>query len=724
MNAKVDIPAQDQTPVDLARLLDPQDADEGLRLDLQRILWGVWQRKLIVMAFTVLFALIGLTMALTLVEPVWKSTTTLIKKEQQDEFRVGRYGIPFKAQPYSFKTLLDTLMLPGTLDRAMQRGGVYMAPNDFFSLVDLRVGKESKAFSVSVTWTDPETSAALTNHLADVFVERNREMRKQEVETQLMNYRSRLESARVDTIEAAEELRNFEAQNEISDIKTQLTVLLEKHQEVEVIVTTVEGDLLAKQEQIQKLANNIGDEPDMIVQTSYFVNPMAKNLAQLEWELAQARGRYTDDNPKVKDLLQRIEKIKKIIEDGKDEQTPSQTFAHNPVKQELSITRYEVQAEVLRLQTQRDRLTMKLNELSERIARLTETRKQHEVLVSRRDAASRLMTDLRERVDSMEVLYRGELGDFEVLERAILPRDREATGRKIIVIALTLLGGLAGLGYALLMEMLNPSIRTLKDLGFLNEFEVLADFPSTATPRIDPRHPATERAMAYRRFANDLQIALDRTATHSLCFASVSSGSGASTAAMNTALSLYLKGEKVIFVDADLRSNRNNLVLHANDVKPSLQSLLRGREEFGDLADGLTYIPAAGRGTRSDRSVLSIGGKRMQALKKQLNAERAYVIYNLPPLGEEEAAFEALKQTGTLALVTRSDETAKRDVSRMMERLNHHGIRTVAGVMTDVPTELATDGEFNPADELRDSLLALKAKMTTLRSPKPQLSMA
>ena len=732
MNAKADIPAQEQAPFDIAKLLDPQDNEEGLRLDFKRILWGVWQRKLIVILLTVLFALTGLTMALTLVEPVWKTSTTLIKKEQQDEFRVGRYGIPFKAQPYSFKTLLDTLMLPGTLERAMKRGGVYMAPNDFFGLVDLRVGKESKAFSVSVTWTDPETAAALTNHLADVFIERNRDMRKQEVETQLINYRSRLESARVNNIDAAESLRNFEAENEISDIQTQLTVLLEKRQEVEVIVTTVEGDLLAKREQVNRLANDIGSEPDMIVQTSYFVNPMAKNLAQLEWELAQARGRYTDDNPKVKDLLHRIDEIKTIIEDGKDEQTPSQTFAHNPVKQELSITRYEVQAEVLRLETQRERLLQKFEDLSSRITRLTETRKQHEVLMSRRDAADRLMKDLRERVDSMEVLYRGELGDFEVLERAVIPREREATGRKIIVIAMTLLGGLVGLGYALAMELLNPSLRTLKDLGFLQDFEVQADFISSTTPRIDPRHPSTRRAMDYRRFSNDLQIALDRTGTRSLCFASVSSDSGASTAAMNTALSLYLKGENVIFVDADLRADRSNLVMHATETRAPLQSLLRGKAEFGSLVNGLTYIPAAARGARSERSVLEIGGRRMTELKKQLDRQDAYIIYNLPPLGEEEAAFEALKHTGSLALVARSSGTMKRDVTRMLERLEHHGIRCVAGLMTDVPEELSLHGEFNPREDLASGITtffrslreAVSVRFARLIEPKPQLSQA
>ncbi len=696
------------TPVDFSKLLGNEETEDSVRLDFKRILWGVWQRKFLILGMTFLFALLGIVLALVLVEPTWKSSTTLIKKAQQDEFRVGRYGIPFKAQNYSFKTLIDTLMLPGTLERAMRRGGVYMSTTNFFRLVDIRVGKESKTFSLGVTWTDPETAAALTNHLADVFIERNRAMRMREVENQLINYRSRLEASRTSVLAAADDLRDFEAKNEISDIKTQLTVLLEKRQEVEVNLTTIESNLLAKREQLNRLGTSIGEEPDMIVQTSYFVNPMAKNLASLEWELAQARGRYTDDNPKVKDLLMRVEKIKTIIEDGKDQQTPSQTFAHNPVKQELAITRYEVDAEALRLATQRNGLEQKLQELANRITRLTQTRKQHEVLVSKRDAAQRLMRDLRERVDSMEVIYRGDLGDFETLERATVPVDREASGRKILVIAFTLLGGLIGIGYVLAGELLNPRLRTLKDLSFIGDFDVQADFASSKTPRIDPRQPVTDRAMDYRRFSNDLQIALDRANVRTLCFAGVDSASGVSTAAINTALSLYLKGEKVIFVDADLRHDRNNLVMHATHRTAPLLDLLRGGAELETTGSGLTYVPGAPIGHRTESTVLEIGGRRMGQFEKKLAQEDAYVIYNLPPI-QEEAAFEALKQIGMMVMVTRSNQTTKRSVSKTMDRMSHHGINVIAGLMTDVPTELACNGTFDPRNDVSQMFSDAKA---------------
>ena len=199
---------------------------------------------------------------------------------------------------------------------------------------------------------------------------------------------------------------------------------------------------------------------------------------------------------------------------------------------------------------------------------------------------------------------------------------------------------------------------------------------------------------------------------------------GTSTAAINTALSLYLKGEKVIFVDADLRASKNDLVMHASRTTECLLSMLRGKASMTVLPEGLTYIPAAGRHARSDGSVLEIGGRRMEKFHQQLDNKDAYVIYNLPPLSEEEAAFEALKQIGSLVLVTCSNQTSKRDISRMLDRIEHHGLRLIAGLMTDVPGELASVGVFDPRDDIRRSARQVSQWLKNLAGYRSSLSRA
>lgn len=698
-----------------ALLEDRSDAPAGPQIDFKRLLWGVWQYRLMIIAVTFAFGLGSIALALTALQPTWTGRTTLLQKEQQDEFRVGRYGLPFKAQEYAFKTLLDTLLLPGTLDSAMRQAGVSMPSHELARLIDVHIGRESKAFTISVAWSDPETAAKLTNSLADVFINRNRAMRRSEIETSLINYRERLHNADAGFAARADTLLAFEATNDISDINTQLMVLLEKRQELEVNLRSLEGDLLSSNEEDSRLADHIAAEPDMIVQSSYYVNPLQKNLAQIEWELAQARGRYTDDNPKVKDLILRIDKIKALIASGTDNGTPSETFANNPVKQELTITRYEAKAEGLRLETRVTGMTNMLAELTGRINELTRQRKSHQALTLEKESALDLQRDLRQRVDSLEVLLLGQIGDFELLERANLPTQPGRTGRTLLVAGLTLLGLMAAVLVALGREYLTNRIRTVKDLELCTDIALISEIASCAQPGIDLNAPTSILAGHFRRFTNDLQQCAGQ---RQLAFISVESGAGTTTAALNCALGMQMKGESVALVDADLRPTSKPLEFEHPQVcttRPLYDLLQMGaavdntaaagnvKPESGPAARLPLQFTPAGDHQRQAEDVLLIGGRAMDEACQTLASHREWIIYNLPPISEQEAAFEALQHIGRAVLVVRSGQTSKRDLAALLARMQRHGISIAAAIICDVPAALATHGQvMQPGDVVSD----------------------
>lgn len=708
----------DSSLKDLASLLDDTPQEMELKLDLKRLLWGTWQRRIPIVVTMLVSSLLAIVLAITLFEPTWAGYTTLLKKEQQDEFRVGRYGLPFKLQKYAFKTLLDTLLLPGTLQQALQRSGVYLPPSDFAGLVDVNLSKESKAFTISVRWNDPLVAADLANNLASVFIERNQDLRRSEIETSLFKYRDRFESASFRATTIAEELRLYEKLNNISDIDKEISVMLEKRQEVEINASRLEGDVRAKTQGMLSLEDSINAEPKMIVQSSHFLNPMKKNLSELEWELAQARGRYTDANPKVKDLLQRIEKIQAIILEGKDDQTPSETYIANPIVQELSVTQYKTGSEVLLLQTQLDTSRVLLEDLNNRIGNLSKIRKQHETLRNKLKSAQSLQNDLRERVESLTVLAQGSLGDFELLEAASVPTQHESSGKKLFVVAIFVLAAGASLVGALLLEFFNVRIRTMKDLGYAGDFTITAEFESCLDPDILADSQVSLNAMQFRRFANDLQVAMDKSDASRIAFASIEGDSGATTVARNTAISMSLKDESITLVDADLRENSTNIEIKAfhegDDSFPSLLELLEGDAIPSGPRLRLQLVKAAAEEQRLAESVLQIGGKAMAQIRQRIEQLSEYTFYNLPPIKDEEAAFEALKNIGKAILVVRSGKSSKRDIDNFIMRMKHHGIQVVAAVIVDVPLELMSNGMIEPFKNLQSDLVSFVNWTTTV----------
>jgi len=695
------LPSNNQASVpDLSSLFDDSsDEGQGLSIDLLSLIWAAWQKRLLLVAIVLVSLACSIPISLIVLEPLWSAQTTILKREQRDEFRVGRYGIPYKPQEYSFGTLLDTLLLPGTLKQAMQRSGVSMPTYQFTRLVNVRIGKESKAFTLSVTWNDPDTAALLTQSLADAFVERNQELRKQEIEKSLQNYTERLSGARLQYDEATHALMSFEARSNIADIDTQLRVLLENKQLVEVRIAESEANVSSKREQIDKLLEQIEGEPQMIVQASYYINPMKKNLTELEWELAQAVGKYTPANPKVIDLEKQVAQLKGVIEEGKDDLSPSNTMADNPIRRDLRLQRYIAKSELLRLDTQLSKQEQTLQRLSEDIKTLSKSRQLHNSLISKRDAASILQQDLQERVDSLKVLGAGSLGDFEIFERAGVPEESKSSGRKLMVIGLTAIAAIVSMFIVILKDLLKKEIRTKKELNLTEEFKLSVDFQRDAD------------SVEIQKFANDLRAHIVRSGQNNLALISLHDSEELLRISEELAINLARHMKSVRLIDADLRSDATPVNILSNRPPVKIDNAL-----LPDLADlpeqGLSVIQFA---KTSESVIEQISGNQMSGLYQKLDHDGAVNLYRLPSVHLEES-FEALQKIGHAVIVVESRQTGMPELRTFMERLSLHDISCEVAVLTCVPEELQSDGSISVFNDLKKDMLSIVNAVKILSS--------
>jgi uncharacterized protein involved in exopolysaccharide biosynthesis/Mrp family chromosome partitioning ATPase len=684
---------------------DEVGSSDELKIDLRRLLLGVWSRRVLVLGISAVFFILFLMTALMFVERTWTAKVTLLKKEQQDEFQVGRYGIPFKSQNYAFKTLLDTLMLPGTLQQAMEDSGVNLPTHRMASLVGLHVSRDSKAFTITVNWNDQVKVAEIANNLSAVFIERNRSLRRKEVEDALSKYTERQSAANEAVNITARDLANFEIRHNISDLDTQIAVLLEKRQDLEVEIREIEADRAAAGDEIERLNTAIDSSPEMIIQSSYYLNPLKKNLATLEWELVQARSRYTDENPKVLDLLKKIDDINRLIQAGKDSETPSNTYTSNPVREELQVKRHESRAEQHKASTRYQHLSSMIEEMDKRISFLSGQKKSHEELEENRLASLQLERDLRQRVDSLKVLVQSHSGDFELIEHASVPDQPDASGRKLLVLAGTILGGFIGLLVALGLELFDRRLWTSRDLSILKNFDLILEVPranSSEAVRVSPHEPVAPVARTFRRIVNDLEALLSDTDSKNLAIVSLDSGEGRSTVATNLAQALRQKEADLCLVDADLRpvskDQRCSLETEQEFEIGCFEFLSDDRniellkqhvdQDSGRNSGSSVFVPAYAKHESNDSDALKLGGQAMRRLRDCIEQENRWVLYDLPPLSLEEAALEAAIGIGTVILVVRSGATHRERLRLLMERMERHGIRVAAAVLVDVPEAL------------------------------------
>ncbi|MGB0712858.1 MAG: GumC family protein [Gammaproteobacteria bacterium] len=674
---------------------------KGSGLDFVRLLKGIWSRRIMVAAIGTITTLLFGALAFTLVEKTWIANATLINRTTQDEFQIGKFGKPFKPQNYDLKTMIDTLLLPSVLQETLRRSGVEMQPRKLVKHIDVTLGKESRIFQVKIEWTDPVMAAKVANHLVDVFIERNRDIRRADAEETLLYYSGQLESAQQKARQTNDELDSFVRDYKITDLDTEINVLVSELTNQDGKLKALEAEVTAMRQDITRLDKAIEAEPEMIVQSSYYVNPLAKNLTDLEWELEQARGRYTDENPKVKDLKSRIAKIKALIDKGTDA-APSNTYAHNPVREELTVRRYATISDLKVKEAKLKALAKLVPDIRQKLDTLTSKKQEYDQLRAKVGNNQTLTDNLRNRVEEARVIMMRNASDFDIVERATPPDEGEPSGRKLIVMAGIVLGGGGGVFLALLLEFLDIRIRTRRETVDLAEGELTFEFqhvPDDQQIIIDAHSPGEAVASIFRRMVIDMEGTLEEGSWQSLAVISLEGGAGRSVIATNMAQTIALRESEVILVDADLRAEtgeRPGAYYEIASEGPGLAEILDGSSTPDEAlrateTRGARLIPTGRDGAPASGDLHALGGRSMADLIDRLKSFPGHVIYDLPPLDAQQTVVEAVRRIGNALMVVRSGQSAKPGIRTLITRLKELGVQVRVGIITDVPYELTQE---------------------------------
>lgn len=180
------------------------------------------------------------------------------------------------------------------------------------------------------------------------------------------------------------------------------------------------------------------------------------------------------------------------------------------------------------------------------------------------EAASSYGLALRQQYDDLGVLLALGVGDYQILQSAMIPAEPVLPRPALYVELAVILGLLLGCGLALLVTYYD---RRFKDAAEVRE--ALGAAVLGLVPKVSPRWVKLRRRRgspvgmgqgreaafnSVRTLRSTLKIAGLGKGFKSLLVTSALPGEGKSTVAVDLALALALSGQRVLLVDADLRS--------------------------------------------------------------------------------------------------------------------------------------------------------------------------
>ncbi len=157
-------------------------------------------------------------------------------------------------------------------------------------------------------------------------------------------------------------------------------------------------------------------------------------------------------------------------------------------------------------------------------------------------------------------------------------------------------------------------------------------------------------------------------------------GEGKSTVAANLAISMALKGKRVILVDCDLRNPSTARIFNIKEKFPGLVAVLNGEATLeeslieiknNDMPTGLKLMPGA---EKESRLVEILGGEDMRRLVDRLRGEADAVILDTPPSAVLVDAMMLVRHVDGIAYVVMSDYARRRTVFDGVEELSTAGV--------------------------------------------------
>jgi len=241
-----------------------------------------------------------------------------------------------------------------------------------------------------------------------------------------------------------------------------------------------------------------------------------------------------------------------------------------------------------------------------------------------------------------------------------------------------ILGGMLGLGLAILREVLDATVQQLEDVPELETTPLLSLLPFDSDvverPLIVDLPPHAPRGEAFRVLRTNMSfINVDHPAKAFVVTSSVP-GEGKSTIATNAAIAMASAGAKVVLVDGDLRRPQ---VAELLGLEPSVgltTALVGMRDLEGTIQQhaqsGLSVL-TSGRLPPNPAELLQT--EAMRALVDTLRARYDVTIIDAPPLLPVTDASVMAGLTDGAVLVVRHGSTTRDQVTGAVERLKAVG---------------------------------------------------
>ncbi|MFZ0337872.1 MAG: polysaccharide biosynthesis tyrosine autokinase [Terracidiphilus sp.] len=582
----------------------------------------------------------------------------------------------------------------------------------FRSRLHVSLVKGTRLIDITYTDTDAARSTAIANAVVEAYINEYTETRYQAssrasswLTNQLADLKDRVAAsqAKVDQFQRESGLTGMtlspisEKPGETAAVPSSDNVPLERLLELNRDLTNAEVARIANEAAYRltetqdpdvvmgigstSLASSLGPNSPLAPGSSdlTLLQQLRQQQAQLKMQMAASSVKYGDMNPVITQLRNEEQALDAQIT---QELARIRTLAKN----NLELSTLAEQG----IQDQVTKQEQSVNTVSEKADELVLL--QEEALSSRQ-----IYQDLYTKLEEASVTAGIKASNVTLVNPARISSHPSSPRGRLLLGVGGMLGLVLGLIAAFLWDYFDDSIVSLEQAEQISTLPVLGAIPDFnqkqgamsrygfASRSQDPgdaketcwllRAPRSHIAEAYRSLRTALLLSRAEKPPKVILVMSGSPGEGKSTTCLNTAAAFAIQGDKVLYIDADMRHSRAQDYFHcANNA--GLSNCLTSGVPFEQVLhpypgiDTLFLLPA---GPSPPNPSELVGSRRFVDLLEELKTHFDYIFIDSPPiLLVTDAQLLSLRTDGIIAVV-RSKKTTKRALQRMLSIMRTPG---------------------------------------------------
>ena len=444
----------------------------------KRILFLALRKKIgFIVLITFIISLLVAVWAKFTIKGEWKATCIIIRNSKNLS---NKTDIPYLYQQFDLNTALESIATRKNLEEVIDSLSLDLNYRQLFRHISVKRGNKSNIIHLSATHLKRDIAVNIANTLANVVLKNYVEILNSSTKKIYQYYLSQREAYEVQLKEVQQKIQTFQENHAVISPETESQLKFEQLAELQLNYMQTKMTITALQTKISDIELRLQDLPERVPISYAITSTKEGKLREFQDELTILRKKYTENNPKIIKLKNKIAELKKEIATSSDQTILPDivNYGEGPVRENLLVNKSQYENELASAKEQIKKVENNIENIKQELQSLTSLENQFYKIKSQENLIKNLLETIENRIVESKISMGSNISDFDILQPASPPENPEGTGKKALVLGIGILCFISLSVFYLGKEFLDFSVKSDFDFSTFLNLKLIGEIPS------------------------------------------------------------------------------------------------------------------------------------------------------------------------------------------------------------------------------------------------------